>query len=174
MGGMRIYLTGFMGAGKSTIGRLLAAELGYDFCDLDALIELRVGLTVRQIFEAQGEAAFRRSEQQCLRATGERDRTVIATGGGVMSSAANRDLLRQLGLTVWLNPSFETILARLDGPSRRARPLFRDEDAARARYQERLQAYRSSDFEIEVDSTDTPQDVAARIARLVRGSPCAI
>ncbi|HEY2738306.1 MAG TPA: shikimate kinase, partial [Thermoanaerobaculia bacterium] len=79
---MRIYLTGFMGSGKSTVGRLLAERLGMPFIDLDAEIEQRAGITVREIFERHGEPVFRRLEQEALRATEEMPDAVVATGGG--------------------------------------------------------------------------------------------
>src|ERR1700749_3713805 len=91
----RIVLTGFMGSGKSTVGPLLAAELGWAFLDLDTEIERRTGLTVPQIFAEQGEAAFRKEETAALAAVLGRTRTVIALGGGAPETLGNRLLLEQ-------------------------------------------------------------------------------
>ena len=85
---MRIYLTGFMGSGKSTVGRLLAARLGFPFLDLDEDIERRAGMRVREIFELHGEPVFRRMEREALEATAALPDVVVATGGGRSSSTS--------------------------------------------------------------------------------------
>jgi shikimate kinase len=91
----RIVLTGFMGAGKTTVGRLLAARLGWDFLDLDASIESRTGLAVPSIFAAHGEAHFRQLESQALAASLGRSNIVLALGGGAPESLTNRLLIEQ-------------------------------------------------------------------------------
>ena len=128
----RIYLTGFMAAGKTAVGGALAALLGYRFIDLDRQIEARAGLSAAEIFERRGEEAFRELEHRALEGTANLRQTVIATGGGAMTFERNRALIRRLGLSVWLDPGFEIILARLDEAGRRRRPLFRDPEQARS------------------------------------------
>lgn len=164
---MRIYLTGFMGSGKSAVGRRLAERLGVPFVDLDEEIEKRAGLKVREIFEWHGEPEFRRLEQETLRATGELEDVVVATGGGTVTFEANARWIRENGLSVWLNPAFATIVGRIGGLGKKDRPLFRDEVQALALYRERLPAYRQADLAVDVRPEEHPQEVAARVALLL-------
>ncbi len=164
---MRIYLTGFMGSGKSAVGRRLAERLGLPFVDLDEEIEKRAGLRVREIFEWHGESDFRRLEQETLRATGELGDVVVATGGGTVTFEANARWIRENGLSVWLNPAFATIVGRIGGLGKKDRPLFRDEVQALALYRERLPAYRQADLTVDVRPEEHPQEVAARVALLL-------
>ena len=164
---MRIYLTGFMGSGKSTIGRRLAERLGCPFVDLDQEIEARSGLSVREIFGWHGESEFRRLEAETLRATGELEDVVVATGGGTVAFDANARWIRENGLSVWLNPAFATIVGRIGGLGKKDRPLFRDEAQALTLYRERLPAYRQADLTVDVRPEEQSQEVAARIALLL-------
>lgn len=166
---MRIFLTGFMGAGKTTVGRHLARRLALPFADLDREIETRAGQTVREIFENRGEAEFRRLEHESLRELCERPRLVAATGGGTLTREANRRLIRQAGLSVWLCPDFATIVERIGGMGKEDRPLFEDETQAWNLYQERLAIYRRCDLKVEVDAREDPFEVAGRIELLVGG-----
>lgn len=156
-----------MGAGKSAVGRRLAERLGVPFVDLDDEIEKRAGLRVREIFEWHGESEFRRLEQETLRGTGELEDVVVATGGGTVTFEANARWIRENGLSVWLNPSFATIVGRIGGLGKRDRPLFRDEVQALALYRERLPAYRQADLTVDVRPEEHPQEVAARVALLL-------
>lgn len=164
---MRIYLTGFMGSGKSAVGRRLAERLGVPFVDLDEEIEKRAGLRVREIFEWHGEAEFRRLESETLRATGELADVVVATGGGTATFEANARWIRENGLSVWLNPAFATIVGRIGGLGKKDRPLFRDEVQALGLYRERLPAYRQADLTVDIRPEEHPQEVAARVALLL-------
>ncbi len=123
---MRIYLTGFMGAGKSSVGEHLSRLLGYPMLDLDREVEVRSGLGVREIFTDHGEATFREWEHACLKETARLEDAVVATGGGTMTFPRNVAVMRQLGRSVWLHPSFATIAGRLDADGRAERPLFED------------------------------------------------
>jgi shikimate kinase len=164
---MRIYLTGFMGCGKTTVGRLLAQRLGTGFVDLDEEIERRVGMTVRQVFESQGEPAFRQMEAEALRGTLAWPDVVVATGGGTMAFEANAGVIRSHGLAVWLNPAFATIASRIGGLGKTDRPLFKDGSQALALYRERLPAYRRADLTVDIAPDEGPEEIAARIALLI-------
>ena len=171
---MRIYLTGFMGSGKTTVGRRLAAALGVQIVDLDQEIELRAGQTVRLIFERLGEPAFRQMEAEALRGTLALPDVVVATGGGTMAFEGNARLIRSNGLSVWLNPPFATIASRIGGLGKADRPLFKDEVQALALYRERLPAYRRADLTVDVAPDEGPEEIAARIALMIGDRRCAI
>jgi shikimate kinase len=161
---MRIYLTGFMGCGKTSVGRRLAKRLDVEFVDLDEEVERRAGMTVRQIFESQGESAFRQMEAEALRGTLALPDVVVATGGGTMAFEANAGLIGANGMSVWINPAFATIAARIGGRGKTDRPLFKNESQALALYRERLPAYRRADLTVDVAPREGPEEIAARIA----------
>ena len=165
---MRVYLTGFMGCGKTTVGRLLALRLGVPFVDLDGEIERRAGMTVREIFAGQGEPAFRQLEAELLRETFNLPDVVVSTGGGTMVTEANARWIGANGLSVWLNPPFATIVARIGARGKTDRPLFKNEVQALSLYQERLPAYRRADVTVDVTPVERPEEIAARIALLLR------
>lgn len=169
---MRIYLIGFMGSGKTTVGRLLAARLGTPFVDLDAEIEGRAGLQVREVFELHGEPEFRRMEQEALRATLELPAAVVATGGGTFTFEANARLIGSGGLSVWLNPPFGTIVARIGAWGKEDRPLFRSEAQALELFRERLPAYRRADLQLDVAPEEGPEEIAARLALRIAERRC--
>jgi shikimate kinase len=117
-----VVLTGFMATGKSTVGRMLAAELGYEYVDTDAVIEERFGPIV-EIFECDGEEAFREHERTVAAELGEREGLVIATGGRMLLDAANVDALGRRGVIVCLTATPATILERVSR-ARIRRPLL--------------------------------------------------
>lgn len=164
---MRIFLTGFMGAGKSTVGRLLARELELRFVDLDDAVEAAAGRTVKEIFADPGEAEFRRLEHEVLRRVCDRPGVVVATGGGTVTVPANRELLRTAGCTVWLHPAFATLVGRIGVAGKADRPLFRDETQALALYRSRLPAYEAADFTVPVAVEESAEEVTARIVLLL-------
>src|SRR5580704_600629 len=127
----RIILTGFMGAGKSTVGRLLATRLGWNFLDLDAHLEARTSTTIPQLFERHGEAHFRRLESSALASALGRDHTVLALGGGTPEELTNRLLLEQTPatLTIFLDAPFPTLYDRCMLQDI-ARPVLADPAAA--------------------------------------------
>jgi shikimate kinase len=161
----RIFLTGFMGSGKTTVGRALAGALGWSFVDLDAEVEARAAMTVREVFARLGEPAFRELEHEALRdVIAAPPPVVVATGGGTFTFERNLALLQGAGVSVWLNPSFATIVRRIGTLGKRDRPLFRNEAEALALYQARLPAYRLAEHRIDVGADDSADEVAARVA----------
>src|ERR1039458_2871385 len=111
-----IYLLGFMGSGKSTVGKLLATKLGWPFIDLDTVIEAGQGLSIRAIFENSGEVFFRQLERAALTETSKSEPAVIALGGGTFAQPPNVDLIRETGgITVWLDCPAEVLWAGWDG-----------------------------------------------------------
>ena len=122
-----LILVGPMGAGKTTIGRQLAEQLVMPFVDLDHEIEQHTGASIALIFEVEGEAAFRQREQHALQQTLDRDGIVLATGGGAILSADNRQLLSQRGFVVWLDTPVSVQLERL-AREHHKRPLLQTPD----------------------------------------------
>jgi shikimate kinase/3-dehydroquinate synthase len=157
-------LVGFMGAGKTTVGQVLAPLLGWDFCDMDALVERRTGLSIARLFAERGEAAFREQERRAAEVVTGLDRTVVAAGGGAFAFEATRDLLRRGALTVWLRCDLEAIAARISGGA--TRPLAQDRATMQYLLAEREPAYRLAD--LVVDTTAVPAgEVARRVAAAV-------
>ncbi len=108
-----LFLIGYRGTGKSTVGRLLATRMGWEFVDADALLEARAGKSIKQIFADDGEPAFRDLESLILGELCGRERLVVGTGGGIVMREENRNLLRDSGMAVWLTADAETIAQRL-------------------------------------------------------------
>ncbi len=153
----RIFLVGFMGSGKSTVGPLLASRLGWRFIDIDVQIELERGKTIREIFELEGERYFRELETLALRTLKDSQRIVVALGGGGFLPEKNRDIIGQQGTSVFLDCSLEVILRRCtpDG----TRPLLQANDTVRRLYEDRLPVYRQAD--VSVDVTKLPPEAVA-------------
>jgi len=163
----RIYLIGFMGAGKTTVGRCLANQLGWTLIDLDEEIERRERRTIAEIFRGGGEAYFRKIEQRCLAEAAGSERAVIALGGGTFIDPQNRALAEKTGLTVWLKVSFEKVRNRvkMDG----TRPKFGDKDQAERLYQTREPYYALAKVHVATD-TGTPESVANEIRGVIEKS----
>jgi shikimate kinase len=165
----QIFLVGFMASGKSTIGPRLAAALGRPFVDIDPLIEARTKSTIADLIASEGEDRFRQIETEILRETAEGALAVIAPGGGAITRAANRELMSNSGLIVWLDTPFELCWLRIQ-KDKTVRPLAPDEESARARYDQRLPIYRHNSIRIEVDGGQSPDDIAAKItSSITRG-----
>ncbi len=161
----KLFLIGPMGSGKSTLARHLAQRLGWQALDLDREVESRAGCSISELFDEEGEVGFRDREQAALEAIARDPRPlIVATGGGVVVREANRELLRQMGWTVYLRASVETLLERVGRIS--GRPLLQEGDP-RARLQalmaEREPFYREADRVLETADRD-PEDLARELA----------
>jgi len=170
-----IVLTGFMGAGKTTVGALLAERLGWTFADSDHLVESRSGLTVAAIFERDGEAAFRRMEAEAVQQTAGREHVVLALGGGALESPATREFLAELrhGRVVFLDAPLETLLGRCAGqPDAPVRPVLRDQERLAARWQARQPLYREAHLIVSTAGR-TPVAVVDRIVQELCGGSAA-
>jgi shikimate kinase len=120
-----VYIIGFMGSGKSTAGKKLAASLGWDFIDLDRRIEERAGKTIPRIFEQDGEDHFRKTESVVLRSVASLNETIISTGGGTPCHGDNMDFMLSSGITVYLKLTPAQLTNRLLGSSGE-RPLIKN------------------------------------------------
>jgi shikimate kinase len=157
----RIVLVGFMGAGKTTVGRHLAALLGWDFVDLDDRIVARAGRPVAAIFREHGEAAFRAAEHQAAVELQHRRFVVIAAGGGAFVAPGTRAVLSAGALTVWLRCALPALVARIGNDA--SRPLAGSYETISALLNEREPLYRLAD--LAVDTTGVaPPDAAREIA----------
>lgn len=161
----RLVLTGFMGSGKSTIGRLLARQLRWRFIDADAAIESAAGTSIARIFAERGEAWFRQLEHDTIRSLASGDQLVLALGGGAIEDERTRSLLlTNLGTRlIHLNVSLDTVLLRCRG-SESVRPLLQDKDGLEARYHRRLPLYSLAHLNLAVDQLRPPAVVDAVIA----------
>jgi shikimate kinase len=162
-GGLRrVVLIGFMGAGKTTVGRVLAGRLGWTFLDLDESIEARAGRSVAELFAQAGEAAFRELERSAAEASLGLERYVLAAGGGAWAQPATRELLARDALTVWLRCDFETALRRIPGDG--SRPLAKSRERMRKLWAEREAAYGLADVAVDTSRLQ-PREAADEILR---------
>jgi len=162
-----IYLAGFMASGKTTVGRMLAEHLGWNFVDLDQEIEAQQGISIAEIFDRQGELEFRRIETEALRArvcTIQRGHpSVVALGGGTFVEPGNFELVVSNGITIWLDCPLETVRRRVAEPS--SRPLARDTKRFEELYHARHSAYARAEYRICIESDD-PAVVVDAILKL--------
>jgi len=164
--GKNVVLVGFMGTGKTEVGRLLAAALSRRFVDTDAWLEKENKLTVREIFATQGEAAFRQKEAAALAVLCRQKGLVLATGGGIVLNPDNVRLLRETGYVIWLDAGLEELARRLAGD--RTRPLLAGGRDFREIYRGREELYRKA-AHVRVDTTGkTPMAVSEEIMALLR------
>ncbi len=162
-----IYITGFMGAGKTVVGRRLAALLKRPFVDMDELIANESGMSVHAFFETQGEDQFRDMETRLLERLAGENGLIVSAGGGVPERAINRRMMRQSGAIVYLQTPLDDCLARIRNDSGPLRPLCSGENAVRALYERRFAAY--GDHDVQVDTHEaSPDEVAWRICEEMR------
>jgi len=158
----RIVLTGFMGSGKSTVGPLLAARLGWRFVDVDDVIEAEAGVKIAELFARQGEAAFRQREHEAIARLAEGEELVLALGGGAIETEKNRAVLLEGEgtLLVHLEVELETTLRRCAG-TEGTRPILADRANLAARYEKRLPLYREAHVSVKVDELTPGEAVEA-------------
>src|SRR5262245_37917594 len=155
---MKIFLTGFMGSGKSAIGRKLASQLGWPFRDLDSDIEMHAGKSISSIFEQDGEDKFRQLETEALQRIIS-DPSITATGGGCF--IFNREWMLQNGTVIYMQVPFEILAQRITAES--SRPLWRN---AEKLFKERQDQYRKAHFT--VDANRPMNEVIAEIRKLLQ------
>lgn len=161
--GINVFLIGMMGTGKSTVGQLLAQELGYRFFDTDTLIEQIAGKTINQIFADSGEETFRQLEAQILSELSAYSQLTIATGGGIVLRHLNWSYLHH-GLVVWLDAPIDVLVNRLQNDT--TRPLLQTPDLAQklqTLLEQRRNLYAEADLHIQISENDTPQQIVSRV-----------
>jgi len=162
-----IYLTGFMGAGKSTIGPILANTFGWDYYDLDKVIEKKIGKKIKEIFKDDGEKYFRDAERDILKELSKGKNLIISLGGGTIANPANLQTLKYTGDIVYLKVSPEEIFKRV--AFKKDRPLLNPNDEKVSGevlmekilrlYNERKKFYEQADIIIDTDNTSVGQTV---------------
>ena len=160
-----VFLIGFMGAGKTTVGRILAERLGFHFIDLDEIIEANAGRSVRAIFEELGEDEFRRLEREALEDVRGMKQTVIALGGGAYVSEDNRAIIDQTGKAVWLDCPVEICLERIERDG--SRPLLAGEAEMTALLDRRRAFYALADRVVSTGDC-TAEEAAHRVFAALR------
>jgi shikimate kinase len=160
--GVNLYLVGMMGVGKTTVGKLLAEEIGYRFVDTDEVIVKAAGKSINEIFAENGEAEFRQLESDVLAQVCAYTKLVIATGGGIVMQQHNWSYLHH-GLIVWLDVPVPIILQRLAEDD--TRPLLQDgpESKLRSLLEQRQPMYSQADLHITINAAETPAEIATRI-----------
>ena len=161
--GINLYLIGMMGAGKTTVGRLLASELGYGFVDTDEVITVAAKRSINQIFATEGETEFRRLESDVLSQVSAYTKLTVATGGGIILKRKNWSYLHH-GLIVWLDATPELLYNRLKEDT--TRPLLQDSDPLlkiRNILQERESLYALADLRITLQEGESPEELANRV-----------
>ncbi len=168
LNGTNIFLIGMMGAGKSTVGKLLAQKVGHNFLDTDPLIEQCAGKSITEIFANDGEDTFRNLEQQVLAQVSSHTRLVVATGGGIVMRSINWSHLHD-GIVVWIDVPVDILYDRLKTASEQ-RPLLQTEDPLQRLneiYEKRRDRYAQADISIMVSADETPETVSDRLFEMI-------
>jgi len=162
-----VVLTGFMATGKTTVGRLVAEKLDFDFIDTDELIEDRWGKRIAEIFSEEGEQAFRKKEEKIAAELVERQGLVIATGGGMMQNPSIVDAFKRRGQIYCLHASLDQILERITRDKNGVRPLVQVDDPVQRIQEMMVMRQKVYDQFIPIDTTDkTPEQVAAALLKI--------
>jgi len=157
-----IFLTGFMGAGKTTVGKILVQKLNFSFIDLDQEIENSLGLKITEIFAKQGEVFFRKKEHEILSIISNRSDIVIALGGGTFCFPENIQICKELGLTIYLKTSVNDLRKRYTLEEIAKRPLLKNALDLEKLFKEREKFYLQADFSFVTDNKK-PEDIAFEI-----------
>ena len=166
-----VFLTGFMGVGKTRVGRILARELGCCFLDTDQMVEQRAGKSIAEIFADEGEAHFRQLERDCVLKTCQRPDAVVALGGGAITRADNIAAVRCAGVLVCLKADVDTIFARISRHTNRPLLTGLKPKEQRAKIESLLRArapfYDQAHIELYTTQTQTPEDTAEQLRDLL-------
>jgi shikimate kinase len=164
-----VILIGFMGAGKSSVGRILARRLGRCFVETDDMITAKEGVSIPEIFATKGEAYFRCAEEEALRLLASKSGDVIATGGGLPCAEGRPAALRALGTVVWLSGEFDTLHRRALQAGERPMLAGRTRQQVESLYRAREPFYRQADLEVDTTAIG-PDQVAASVLRALQGA----
>ncbi|MCA0928754.1 shikimate kinase [Ruegeria profundi] len=159
-----VVLVGMMGAGKTAVGRALAARLGVPFLDSDAEIESAANMTIPEIFERDGEPFFRGKESQVIGRLLDEEKGILSTGGGAFLSERNRTMISERGVSVWLRADLEVLWNRVKHKD--TRPLLRTEDpyaTLRNLYEQRVPIYAQADLIAESDGETSIDNMVNRV-----------
>lgn len=167
-----VVLVGMMGAGKTAVGKALAVRLRVPFVDSDAEIETAAAMTIAEIFARDGEAFFRDRETEVIDRLLTGRCRVLSTGGGAFLSARNRDLIRQKGVSVWLDADVDLLWARVRGKT--TRPLLRSPDpqaTLRGLYEARVPVYALADMTVKASPAYSIEAMAAQVLTTLAQRP---
>ena len=170
---VNIYLVGFMGAGKTSVGEHLAQRLEARFLDLDETLQERFGCPISEVFRHRGESAFRAAETEEIENLSGQENLVVATGGGAFAGETNRKTITESGgISVFLDVPWEILQQRLEEDNG-GRPLYDSPRQARNLYDERMPHYRCATLTITLAGDESPTEIAGSIAASVREALCA-
>ncbi|MDQ7056769.1 MAG: shikimate kinase [Persephonella sp.] len=156
-----IYLVGFMGSGKSTIGKLLSEKTGMKFVDIDQMIERHERRKISEIFEKEGKAISDKRKRKCLKKFQRKKGIIVSTGGGLGADTGNMERMKNTGTVIWLDASLETILERTENDTER--PLLKQPyERLKKLYEERKKVYRTADIHINVNRK-SPEEIVQEI-----------
>lgn len=167
-----VVMVGMMGAGKTAVGRAVAAELGVPFLDSDAEIEAAANLTVPEIFARDGEVFFRKRESEVIARLLDSSRGILSTGGGAFLAEKNRNTISERGVSVWLNASLDLLWSRVK--HRDTRPLLRTPDPKATLtkiYEGRVPIYQLADLSVPCASDISIRDMAMRVVETLLTRP---
>lgn len=172
-GKQQFFLIGYMGSGKTTVGKQLARQLNLQFIDMDSFIENRYRKSISAIFEEKGEAGFREIERKALQEIIDFENIVISTGGGLPCFFDNMDVMNQSGITIYLKASVEELAERLR-TGKQKRPLIKDKnpeelkDFITLNLEKREEFYNQATFIFESDGLFSSENFSAKIEQLVK------